>query len=63
MQIIEDFNNKHVPYLYGYIRYSDILVLFLKKHKWTFNFILNDLYKGRRDLNSEQIEKICLRLY
>ncbi|CAD8195401.1 unnamed protein product [Paramecium pentaurelia] len=63
VEIIEDFKNQHLPFLYGYIRYSDILVLFLKKHDWTFDFISLELYKKRRQIEQKQIEQIFLRLY
>ncbi|CAK93844.1 unnamed protein product (macronuclear) [Paramecium tetraurelia] len=63
VEIIEDFNNIHLPLLYGYIRYSDILVLFLKKHDWTFEWIATQFFQKRQTLTPKQIEKAFLRLF
>ncbi|CAD8189922.1 unnamed protein product [Paramecium octaurelia] len=63
VEIIEDFENNHLPNLYGYIRYSDILVLFMKKHDWTFENIANKFFRQRQNLQPKQIEQAFLRLF
>ncbi|CAD8106249.1 unnamed protein product [Paramecium sonneborni] len=63
ISIIEEFNNKHLPHLYGYLRYSDIIILFMKKHDCTFNWIATELFKKRKELKSEQIEQIIYKTY
>ncbi|CAK93640.1 unnamed protein product (macronuclear) [Paramecium tetraurelia] len=63
IEIIEEFNHKHLPYLYGYIRYSDIIFLFLKKHDMTLQEISKKLCEQRNDIKPVHIEQILLKLY
>ncbi|CAD8095265.1 unnamed protein product [Paramecium primaurelia] len=63
IKIIEEFNNEHLPYLYGYLRYSDIILLFLKKHDLTFCKISLQLFQKRKLLKPGEIEQILLKLY
>ncbi|CAD8120095.1 unnamed protein product [Paramecium sonneborni] len=42
VDLIEQFNSSYQPYLYTYIRYSKILILFLKKHKTSFIKLISD---------------------
>ncbi|CAD8103061.1 unnamed protein product [Paramecium sonneborni] len=63
ISIIEDFNNTHLPYLYGYLRYNEILMLFLKKHDYSFNFISKKIFKIKQKLNPEKLSQFFYKLY
>ncbi|CAK63219.1 unnamed protein product (macronuclear) [Paramecium tetraurelia] len=48
VEIIEQFNNSHQPYLYSYIRYSNLLILFLKQHKISFYDLMSHCIGPRK---------------
>ncbi|CAD8115384.1 unnamed protein product [Paramecium sonneborni] len=61
VEIIENFDSPYQPYLYFYIRYSNILILFLKKHKISFCKLISDCLIPRR--NQEYTDELKLKGY